>query len=172
MIAYTLSWLEQAGITNALLICPSSHKAAISHHIHSDVSSSISSSFRITLQAFDESVDSPVGTCALLRQFASRITEDFILLSCDFIPPASLPLSTLLNKFRIDTVSHGAIATSCWFESRKPDKGVIPDEWDSTIPITPIVWDDSSQTLLYVEAPDEADRGGDDLELRMGLLTK
>jgi translation initiation factor eIF-2B subunit gamma len=136
--------------------------------MHSDASSSL----HIDLQTYDESQESSVGTCAILRHFSSRIKEDFILVPCDFIPPPSLPLSLLLNKFRVDVVSDGSIATTCWFETHKPAKEAFPEEWGPHIPPTSIVWDESSGTLLYVDTPDDQERDAEDIVLRMSLLSQ
>lgn len=171
MLDYPLSWVEQSGIKDVLLICPSSHRPAISHYIHSQSSSASFSSVHIDLQTFDESQELSAGTCSVLRHFASRIKEDFILIPCDFIPPPSLPLSKLLNKFRTDTMSDGSIVTSCWYEHRS-DKQTTSDEWGSPAQPTPIVWDHISGTLLYVDSPREADKNNDELELRMTLLSR
>ncbi|KAG5643607.1 hypothetical protein DXG03_000615 [Asterophora parasitica] len=168
MIDYTLTWLEQAGIKDVLLICPSVHRAAIYHHIHSGASVSL----RIDLQTYDESQDTSVGTCTLLRHFSSRIQEDFVLVPCDFIPPPSLPLSVLLNKFRADAISDGSIATTCWFADHKPEKGAFPEEWGPHPQPSPIVWDDASGTLLHIDTPDDQDRNSEEIELRMALLSR
>lgn len=142
LLEYTLEWLEQSGIRgysvrlcpqplakqsiDVLLICPSRHRSLIHHHIHSDVSSA---ALKIDLQTYDDVLDSHIGTCDLLRQFSSRIKEDFVVVPCDFIPSPSLRLSDLLNKFRIDAVSEGSLATTCWFASQPPEKGTFVEEW-------------------------------------------
>lgn len=185
MIEYVLSWIEQSGIKgerplchssrmhahpceDVLLICPTGHRPAIYHHIHSDVSSS---NLNIDLQTYDETIDSSVGTCTLLRHFASRIREDFVLLPCDFIAPPSLPLTTLLNRFRADSGSDGSIATACWYAAPKPEKTTSPEEWGLVTPPTPIVWDDNSGTLLHVDTADDLDKNSEELKLRMSLLS-
>ncbi|KAF9231560.1 UDP-3-O-glucosamine N-acyltransferase [Melanogaster broomeanus] len=171
MVDYVLSWVEESGITDVLLICPSSHRPSISHYIHSESSAS-SSSLHIDIQTFDESQELSVGTCSILRHFSGRIQEDFVLLPCDFVPPPSLPLSKLLNKFRTETTSDGAIVVSCWFEVPKPEKYATPDEWGSHSQSTPIVWDDCTGTLLYIGTLDGADRNSEELELRTSLLSR
>ncbi|KAJ7647421.1 UDP-3-O-glucosamine N-acyltransferase [Roridomyces roridus] len=168
LIHYPLAWLEQSGIKDVLLICPAIHRSAISHHIQSHTYPSL----RIDTQPYDETADSGVGTCTLLRHFASRIPRDFVLLPCDFIPPPSLPLTTILNKFRTDTVSDGSIATTCWFSSPKPDKNVTPDEWGHVAPPVSIVWDKQSSTLLYIDTPDDVDRNSEEIQLRMSMLSR
>ncbi|KAG6813320.1 hypothetical protein H0H92_012133 [Tricholoma furcatifolium] len=124
------------------------------------------------IQTYDESQDSSVGTCTLLRHFSSRITEDFVLLPCDFLPPATLPLSTLLNKFRADAISDGSIATTCWFAEQKPEKAAFPDEWGPHPQPSPIVWDEASGTLLHIDTADDQDRNAEEIELRMALLSR
>lgn len=156
-------------VIDVLLICPTSHRSPIYHHIHSDVSSS---SLRIDLQTYDEEHDSNTGTCALLRQFSNRIPEDFVIVPCDFMPPPSLPLSILLNKFRADTLSEACLATTCWYSSQLPDKGTFPEEWGPLPTPSPMIWDPLSGSLLHVDTPDDQDRNGNEIELRMSLLTQ
>lgn len=191
MLEYPLSWIEKSGVkskssvpifvflfvyncsADVLLLCPTTHKAAISHYIHSDSSSSSFSSLRIDLQSYGEEQDLCFGTCTLLRHFSNRIKGDFILLPCDFVAPPSLPLTKLLNKFRTDSTSDGSIATACWFEAPQMlGKDAIPEEWGTPSPMTPIVWDGSTGTLLYVGTPDDEDHNSEEIELRMGLLSK
>jgi translation initiation factor eIF-2B subunit gamma len=187
MIEYVLSWIEQSGIKggppsyilavylllisspDVLLVCPTLHRSALYHHIHSDLSSS---NLNIDLQTFDETIDSGVGSCTLLRHFTSRIQEDFVLLSCDFIAPPSLPLTTLLNQFRVDSGSNGSIATTCWYAAPRMEKASPSEEWGPIAPPTPIIWDDTSGTLLHIDTADDIDKNSEDLELRMSLLSK
>lgn len=156
-------------LQDVLLICPTIHRPAIYHHIHSDVSSS---NLNVDLQTYDETIDSSVGTCTLLRHFAGRIQEDFVLLSCDFIAPPSLPLTTLLNQFRADSGSNGSIATTCWYAASRPEKATSSEEWGPVAPPTSIVWDNGSGTLLHIDTADDVDRNSEDIELRLSLLSK
>ncbi|KAJ3932687.1 MAG: UDP-3-O-glucosamine N-acyltransferase [Lentinula lateritia] len=167
MIDYVMSWIEQAGVKDVLLICPSIHRPMISHHVHSGLST-----LRIDVQTYDESPEGNTGTCTLLRHFANRISEDFILLPCDFIPPPSLSLNTILNKHRTESVSDGSVATACWFAAQKPDKTSLVEDWGSIPPPVPIVWDDATGTLLQVDTADDLDRNSEELELRMSLLSQ
>jgi hypothetical protein len=118
----------------------------------------------------DETVEIGLGTSAILNHFANRIKHDFILLSCDFIPPLSLPLGRILNKFRADVSAEGAIAAACWFEPA-PDKGSF-EESGGGPGAPPIVWDDEAGTLLYVSSHDEMDSNQEEVELRMSLLSR
>ncbi|KAI6108801.1 nucleotide-diphospho-sugar transferase [Pisolithus croceorrhizus] len=170
MIDYVFSWIEKSGIKDVLLICPPSHRPSISHFIYFESLAS-SSSLRIDLQTFDDSQGLSIGTCSVLKHFSSRIKEDFVILPCDFIPPPSLSLSKLLNKFRIETMSDGAIVTTCWFEPPS-GKTAVPEEWGTNSQVTPIVWDSSTGTLLYVDTLDNTDCNPEELELRMSLLCR
>jgi translation initiation factor eIF-2B subunit gamma len=156
-------------VPDVLLICPTSHRPAISHYIHSADSSTTSfSSLRIEIHTHDQSQDIAVGTSAILRHFAHRIQQDFIILPCDFIPPESLSLTKILNTFRTDSVSDGAIATTCWFESAAEKT----DEWDvQTTPVS-IVWDEASCTLLHIDNSDEQEKNGNEYEFRLSLLAR
>ncbi|KAI0759830.1 UDP-3-O-glucosamine N-acyltransferase [Trametes elegans] len=171
MVEYPLGWLEQSGITDVLLICPTSHRSAMSNYIQSGVSATYPS-LRIDLQTFEESQDMAPGTSTVLRHFASRIQSDFILLPCDFIPPPSLSLNLLLNKFRTESTYDGAIATACFYESGKPDKASVSEDWGPLPTNVPIVFDERSGTLLYVDTPDALDRNNEEFEFRMSLLTQ
>ncbi|KAJ8507914.1 hypothetical protein ONZ45_g9758 [Pleurotus djamor] len=173
VIDYTLSWLENTGIKDVLLICPSSHRPSLSHHINSSTSTTLT----VEVLPFDESPDSSIGPCTLLRHFAPRITSDFVLLPCDFIPPPTLSLNSLLDKFRTETVSDGSIATTCWVELKRnvdaaKDKTAPPEEWGSPAVPTVIVYDEPSGTLLHVDTPDDLERDNEDLVLRMSLLNR
>jgi len=169
LLEYTLTWLEQSGIKDVLLICPASHRSSIYHHIHSDVSSS---SLRIDLQTYDEDESGTIGTCGLLRQFSNRISEDFVVVPCDFIPPPSLPLTSLLNKFRVEALSEQCLATTCWYTPQALEKGAFQEEWGPPPTSFPIVWDPSSGTLLHIATPDDQDRNPDEIELRASLLSQ
>ncbi|KAG6333563.1 hypothetical protein ID866_5525 [Astraeus odoratus] len=101
----------------------------------------------------------------------ARIKGDFVLLPCDFVPPPSLPLSRLLDKFRTEVMADGAIVTTCWFEMSL-EKTAAPEEWRMSSRSTAIAWDDSTGALLYVDNPDDTDRNPDELEIRMSLLSR
>ncbi|KAJ3728760.1 UDP-3-O-glucosamine N-acyltransferase [Lentinula raphanica] len=171
IIDYVLSWIEQAGVkgsfTDVLLICPSMHRPMISHHVHSGLST-----LHIDVQTYDESPERNTGTCTLLRHFASRISEDFILLPCDFIPPPSLSLSTILNKYRTESLSDGCVATACWFAAPALEKTSFVEDWGLLPPPVPIVWDDATGTLLQVDTANDMDRNSEELVLRMSLLSQ
>lgn len=165
-----------------MIICPSSHKPSLSHHIHSSASSA-AAGLRIDVHPVDQSSASPLGTCALLRLVANRIPtdSDLILLPCDFLPPPSLPLNALLNTFRIDTSTDGAIGTACLFSNGKEkekekDKGNdLPEEWgvaSSSSSEMTVAWDEKTHTLLHVDTLDALDRNNEELELKMSLLSR
>lgn len=153
-----------------LLICPQSHRDAIFHHIHSTTFPSLN----IDLQTYDDEAQTNTGTVGILKHFAHRIQKDFVLLPCDLIPPPSVPLRVLLNKFRIDTVTDGTLAVSFWFRQPPPDpKSVSAAQWDpSSYSSTTIIWDEPSTSLLHVETLSNQERYSDEMELRMGLLNR
>jgi translation initiation factor eIF-2B subunit gamma len=108
----------------------------------------------------------------VLRHFAHRIDGDFIVLSCDFIPPPSLKLSAVLNKFRIDSASDGALMSTLWYEHPVPEKekNASEDAWSSLSPTTAIVYDEASGTLLHIDTHDDQDDNSEEVELRMSAL--
>lgn len=156
--------------SDILLICPTSHRASLYHHIHSDTSSS--ASLRIDLQTYDEVPDTSVGTCTLLRHFANRIPKEFVIVPCDFIAPPSLPLSKILNKFRANSSADGSIATTCWIAGNHQQKSTTSEEWGQLHAFTPILWETEAQALLYIDTSDDLDRDSQDLELKMALLNR
>jgi len=179
MIDYTLEWLSSSSsssssssneVSGVLIVCPTMHRQALTHHVHSDLSPALSS-LHIEIQTYDETPESMVGTAVLLRHVANRIQQDFVLLPCDFIPPSlssssssssTLQLSTLLNQFRVDSTD-GGLVTSTWF---------APSTVTEESGRSPMVWDEKTKTLLYVDSLDDQDRNGDELELKMSVLSK
>lgn len=158
-------------ISDVLLVCPTPHRRSIADHVGSDASASFPS-LRVDLQTYGDPQDSSFGTGSILRTFAHRIDRDFVVLPCDFIPPPSLQLSTVLNKFRMESASDGSILASTWYETPpQPDKH-SGDEWGPRTPPAFIVWDEKSGSLLQVEVPDSTTRKNDDeIELEMSLLS-
>ncbi|KAI0743943.1 UDP-3-O-glucosamine N-acyltransferase [Daedaleopsis nitida] len=171
MIEYPLSWLEQSGVADVLLICPTSHRSAMSNYIQSDISSSLPS-LRIDIQTYEQSQDLAEGTCTLLRHFASRIQSDFIVLPCDFVPPPDLSLNQILNKFRTESTYDGSIATACFYEASRQDKGTATEEWGILPSNVPIVFDERSQTLLHIDTPDDVDKNNEEFDFRMSMLSQ
>ena len=65
-----------------LLICPHSHRSAIAHHVHSDISSSTFSTLRVDIQTYEDDDTHTLGTCSILRRFASRIQVSISQVVC------------------------------------------------------------------------------------------
>lgn len=91
---------------------------------------------------------------------------------CDFIPSPSLRLSDLLNKFRIDAVSEGSLATTCWFASQLPEKGTFVEEWGIAPTSRSIVWEPSTGTLLHIDTSDDVEDNSEEMELKMSMLSR
>lgn len=149
---------------DAMIICPAVHREAISHHIHSDISLSLN----IELQPHD---DPDADTGQLLRDFSHKIKDDFIILPCDFIPPPSMPLSILLDKFRAGSITLGPLITSFWFFSPQSEKGAFPDDW-SPLPKSAVVWDDQTHRLLHVDTSDQTEQSPETIILPMSILSQ
>ncbi|KAH6914146.1 nucleotide-diphospho-sugar transferase [Coprinopsis sp. MPI-PUGE-AT-0042] len=169
LLEYVLSWIEKSGINDVLLICPAIHRAALYHHLHSDVTSS---SLRVDIESYEETQESPAGTCELLRHFAKRITEDFVLVPCDFLAPPALPLSDLLDTFRVESTSNDTLLTSCWYPAYVPDKSTLSDEWGPLPNPPPIIWDSKSGSLLHVDTSDDIDKNNEEIELSVGMVSR
>ncbi|KIL68986.1 hypothetical protein M378DRAFT_190807 [Amanita muscaria Koide BX008] len=167
LLEYVLSWLEQSGIKDVLLICPETHRSTLHHHINSEVSSSL----RVDLQSLPEPQDAGVGTCTLLRHFSDRVKKDFVLLPCDFIPPPSFSLQMLLDRFRTDIVSDGAAVITCWYPGPNSEHNQPLDEWGPS-PYSSILCDALEETLLYIDASEDPEFNGEDFFFRTAMLTK
>ena len=168
-IAVLTSCIHIVPLADVLLICPQSHRAAISHHIHSSAFPSLS----VDLQTYDDAAQANAGTAGILKHFAHRIPKDFVLLPCDLIPPANVPLRTLLNRYRTSTVTDGSLAVSFWFR-QPPPPDPKAESWDqsTSATTTTIICDEGSSTLLHVDTSNDRDRNPDEMDLRMGLLSR
>jgi translation initiation factor eIF-2B subunit gamma len=127
---------------------------------------------RIDLQTLDETAETALGTSAILRHFAHRIPYSFILLPCDFIPPKSLSLTSVINKFRLESATDGAVATTLWFERPVAEKSSGTEEWEGQPAPPAIAWDAQNGTLLYIDTEEDVDRDDEDFEFRRSLLAR
>lgn len=167
MITISNCHFYSAFAKDVLLVCPTRQHSSLYHHIYSNISPTL---LKIDLQTFDGNEDGNDGTCALLRHFIPRISEDFIIVPCDFIPPPSLPLSILLDKFRVETLSENFLAMTCWYAVRPPEKGSLIEEWGTPSSASAMIWDPRTKALLHIDTPDDRDRNPGDIELRMSML--
>ena len=129
MIKFLLTWLEQSGIIDVfyvlsfLVLASHNLKRGAAHLSNGTSSKYISShSFRhafliipisVWMFAYDESLEEPVGTCVVLERFSCCILRGFVILPCDFIPPEDLSLTSVPNKYRIESNLDGTVVTSC-----------------------------------------------------------
>ncbi|KAG8812355.1 hypothetical protein FRC17_002063 [Serendipita sp. 399] len=97
MVSYCLSWLEEADIKEALIVCPPKHVSGLTDHIQAT-----SPILKVEIHAYDSESEESTSTVAILKKISSRIQTDFIVLSCDFVPPPNLNLNRLLNLWRAD----------------------------------------------------------------------
>ncbi|KAG8845038.1 hypothetical protein FRC20_003324 [Serendipita sp. 405] len=97
MVSYCLSWLEEADIREALIVCPPKHVSGLTDHIQAT-----SPILNVEIHAYDSESEESTSTVAILKKISSRIQTDFIVLSCDFVPAPDLKLSRLLNLWRAD----------------------------------------------------------------------
>ncbi|KZS98565.1 nucleotide-diphospho-sugar transferase [Sistotremastrum niveocremeum HHB9708] len=160
MISYTLTWIEESGIQDVLIVCPATHREALSNYLQSD---EFSSTLVVNFEAYDSN-DPSTGAMEVLAAAAPRCQTDFVLLSCDFIPHPSLPLSSVLNEFRVAT--DGALAISLFYEASVLDKS----EEVAFLEKPPVVIvDPSTSSLLHV---DYSHANEEELDLRMSLTWK
>ncbi|KAF8332744.1 uncharacterized protein EI90DRAFT_3054241 [Cantharellus anzutake] len=97
-----------------------------------------------------------LGTADILRKFSHLFLADVIVLPCDFIPPRSLPLSSILNDYRVDL--HPPMVSVLLYERAETGKDGPP----------PCLFgrDKESNSLVFVQG----ESTGDDLELRTSMF--
>ncbi|CAE6352747.1 unnamed protein product [Rhizoctonia solani] len=147
MISYVLHWVEDCGVSDVLVVCPSVLKQEISHHLHRAEYSNM----RLELKSVDEDDISISGTAEL----------DVIVLPCDFMPPPGLSLTALLNAFREDV--NEPVAAALLYERQMPGDG--KDKGPKLV----VGIDETTNTLLYVDGDNDDD---EDLEIHMGLTAE
>ncbi|CAE6462552.1 unnamed protein product [Rhizoctonia solani] len=157
MISYALHWVEDCGICDVLVVCPSVLKQEISHHLHRAEYSNM----RLELKSVDEDDISISGTAEVLRAIEGMIKAYVIVLPCDFMPPPGLSLTTLLNTFREDV--NEPVAAALLYERQ------IPVDGKDKGPKLVVGVDEATNTLLYIDGDNDDD---EDLEIHMGLATE
>ncbi|KDN37333.1 hypothetical protein RSAG8_10221, partial [Rhizoctonia solani AG-8 WAC10335] len=157
MISYVLHWVEDCGISDVLVVCPSVLKQEISHHLHRAEYSNM----RLELKSVDEDDISIAGTAEVLRAIEPMIKAYVIVLPCDFIPSPGLSLTTLLNAFREDVDE--PVAAVLLYERQ------IPADGKDKGPKLVVGTDETTNTLLYIDGDNDDD---EDLEIHMGLTAE
>ncbi|KAG8733352.1 hypothetical protein FRC11_006956 [Ceratobasidium sp. 423] len=157
MISYVLHWVEDCGISDVLVVCPSVLKQEISHHLHRAEYSNM----RLELKSVDEDDISIAGTAEVLRAIEGMIKAYVIVLPCDFMPPPSLSLTALLNAFREDV--NEPVAAALLHERQLPTDG--KDKGPKLV----VGMDETTNTLLYIDGDNDDE---EDLEIHMGLTAE
>ncbi|KAG8981617.1 hypothetical protein FRB93_008505 [Tulasnella sp. JGI-2019a] len=155
MLSYPLAWLEAAGITEVVIVCPFSHRSLISHFVHSESHGSFPS-LNVKIETLED--DESMGTADVLREFSGRFQADLVVLPCDFIPPPELSLSTLLDAYRMDT-EEPMLAALLY------ERGEVVKDGP---PLFIAGLNEKTKTLLHVPTEEPQD----DLQLRMSLMWK
>ncbi|KAJ1917192.1 Translation initiation factor eIF-2B subunit gamma [Tieghemiomyces parasiticus] len=156
MIAYTLQWLELAGVRDVIVaVCPSS-ETQLTHYLRTVYEGPASIEIA--------TVDEHLGTAEVLRHLANRIFHDFIVLTCDgvFALPTSTP-QVLLDAHR----SANPTLTALFYEPPKSEGGggsTKDSEWPLYVGHDPV-----ASRLLYLKA---GDRVKEHLHLRTDLLRR
>lgn len=157
MIFYPLAWLQDAHVSDVLIVMPHSHKSDISHTIwHSDENYPSLSSLSMTIETIDDSEAMSLGTADILRKFSHLFVTDMIVLACDFIPPPSLSLTSILNDYRVE-LDQPLVSVLLYERSETGKDGPPPCIFGE---------DKKSNSLIFVENDDAED----DLDLRMSML--
>ncbi|PVF97474.1 nucleotide-diphospho-sugar transferase [Serendipita vermifera] len=139
LLSYGLSWLEEADIKEALIVCPPSHVSALTNHIQTT-----SPHLKVEIHAFESALDGSTSTIDILRKISSRIHSDFIVLSSDFVPSSSTRLASLLNVWRTDITG---MIMACLFYEASEERQKRKDK-----PIPAIAFKDSSiLNISYAE---------------------
>ncbi|CAO3615490.1 unnamed protein product [Cunninghamella blakesleeana] len=151
MIAYTLEWLEKAGIHDAIVIIQSTGNAP--QKLSGYLSRNYTGSVHCNVVAVDEDFE----TAEALRSVKNKIDRDFIVIPCDLI--TDLNPRDLLDQHRVSE----ATMTALFYEPSNLEGGSKDDELSPYVGIEP-----KRNALVY-----KANRSDDeDFSIRMSLLTK
>ncbi|ORX56896.1 nucleotide-diphospho-sugar transferase [Hesseltinella vesiculosa] len=148
MIAYTLDWLEMAGIFDAIVVIQSTGNA------QQKLSGYITRNYTGNVHCNVVGVAEDCGTAEALRAIKDKIAHDFIVVPCDLI--TELDPRNLLDQHRLRDTTLTALFYA-------PGESAKDDE---ALPFVGI--DPTRQALVYKSEPME----DDDISIRMSLLTK
>ena len=132
LISYQLDYLEQAGVTDVIIVT-SAAAAALLRGIADG-----RTTMRVSVEAADEDA---MGTADALRGIAAKLYTDFIVMSCDLM--TNVQLGTVLDTHR---VHQGALTALVVQQPPADDKGkkVKTDDF--------VMLDETTDTLLMVAA--------------------
>lgn len=71
----------------------------------------------------------------------------------------------------MDVTSGGAALTTCWIPSYRPEKNIHPQEW-GTPSTSSILYDERTETLLYIDSLRSVDFNTGDLGINVSLLAR
>ncbi|WVQ97901.1 hypothetical protein IAU59_005018 [Kwoniella sp. CBS 9459] len=174
IINSVVDWVLVSGLRDILIIVPPPFYTSVAEHISEHYSMATHPKARIEIRRTtegekdDDEEQSEVthkgssaliqreGTARLLRRFKNWIRTDFVLLPCDLSPPASLSLTSILDRHR---ASPDAVLTSVFYE---PTESVKDGEEKILVAM-----DKETDELLLIQPLEGME---DDLELRSALI--
>jgi len=71
----------------------------------------------------------------------------------------------------VDVTSGGAALTTCWMPSYRPEKNILPQEW-GTPSTSSILYDEQTETLLYIDSLHSVDFNTGDLGFNVSLFSR
>lgn len=103
MIEYVLQWLENAGITDILVVSTPESSSKLSHYLSKVYETTQ------TIGSHIELVCPPAayGTADALRAVKDKISHDFFVVPCDII--TNYPLERLMDSFRLSDAAISAV---------------------------------------------------------------
>ncbi|KAJ3409732.1 hypothetical protein HDV05_004289 [Chytridiales sp. JEL 0842] len=155
MIYYQLQWLEDAHITDIMVICYETAHRPISNYVHKLYEKLADTKIEVL------KVKDNLGSADALRHAANRIKTDFLVLGCDLI--TNYPPHKLLDVHRIQ----GPAVTALFYEAIKPEDGVNTKKDEEMTEYIGI--DHSTCRLLMTEPLEDLD---DELPVRMAMFEK
>lgn len=159
MISYVISWLEEAGIAEIFVLTTITAAPKINHYL-SKVYESHYTQVRIEIIPMDAVACG--DTADALRSIRDRIVTDFLVVSCDLI--TNLPLTTMLNSFRLHQPSMMALLTDRQRFEHAPLGQKEPEQvWFVAV-------DRRGQRLVYLQSED--DLADESVDLPMAMLNR
>ncbi|KAJ1965394.1 Translation initiation factor eIF-2B subunit gamma, partial [Dipsacomyces acuminosporus] len=152
MIWYTLQWLEQGGVLDVEIVTVRESEPEISNYIRGVYEGMAN----ITVRELNEA-----GTADALRQVASQIKTDVIVVPCDLI--IDVPAAHFLDLFRLRRPS---VATM-FYEAMKSEGGGGTSK--PSMDMSCIGIDQPSSRLVMLKP---LDKNSEELSLRMSLIRK
>lgn len=156
MLYYPVTWLQQSGISDIILVVNEAHHSRITQFIKTHINDGAN---RITIYATENYEHGTVGVLKAVRQF---LHSDFILLSCDLL--TEFPLFRMIDQHRTSDAMLTVLLTRN--EVNKQDEARYGDSEDAEVFTC---FDETKKKLLYIENKADVDSS---IDFKMALIAQ